>query len=64
MYRPVVSSVNSHTEKIPAYVDEILRLLAEKLPSYIQDTTDFIYFVTLNVSSLYTNIDIDDGLRV
>ena len=33
--RPVVSSVNSHTEKISAYVDEFLRPLAEKLPSYI-----------------------------
>ena len=40
--RPVVSSVNSHTEKLSAYVDEFLRPIAEKLPSYIQDTTHFI----------------------
>ena len=33
--RPVVSSVNSHTEKISAYVDDYLRPLAERLPSYI-----------------------------
>lgn len=40
--RPVVSSVNSHTEKLSAYVNEFLRPIAEKLPSYIQDTTHFI----------------------
>ena len=66
---PVVSSVNSHTEKLSAYVDEFLRPLAEKLPSYIRDTSDFIRqlrvlgqlparccLLTLDVSSLYTNI--------
>ena len=40
--QPVVSSVNSHTEKLSAYVDGFLRPLAEKLPSHIRDTTDFI----------------------
>ena len=40
--RPVISSVNSHTEKISAYVGEFLRPIAEQLPSYICDTTDFI----------------------
>ena len=39
--RPVVSSVNSHTEKISAYVDDYLRPLAERLPSYIRDTTEY-----------------------
>jgi len=75
--RPVISSVNSHTEKMSAYVDEFLRPIAERLPSYIRDTTDFIqrmkvlrklpvecYLVTLDVSSLYKNIDIDEGLTV
>ena len=75
--RPVISSVNSHTEKISAYVDEFLRPIGERLPSYIRDTTDFIqrmkvlgklpvecYLVTLDVSSLYTNIDIDEGLTI
>ena len=38
--RPMVCSVNSHTKK--AYVDVFLRPLAEKLPSHIRDTTDFI----------------------
>ena len=75
--RPAVFSVNSHTEKLSAYVDECLRSLAEKLPSYIRDTSDFIrqlrvlgqlparcYLATLDVSSLYTNIDIDEGLSI
>lgn len=75
--RPVVSSVNSHTEKLSAYVDEFLRPLAEKLPSHIRDTTGFIkrlrrlgkvpencILCTLDVSSLYTNIDTDEGLTI
>lgn len=75
--RPVISSVNWHTEKISAYVDEFLRPIAERLLSYIRDTTDFIQriqvlgklpaecsSVTLDVSSLCTNIDTDEGLTV
>ena len=75
--RSVVSSVNSHTEKISAYVDDYLRPLAERLPSYIRDTTEFIkrlralgklprncLLVTLDVSSLYTNINTDEGLTI
>ena len=73
--RPVISSVNSHTEKISAYVEEFLRPIEEQLPSYNRDTTGFIqrikvlerlpvecYLATLDVSSLYKNIDIDEGL--
>ena len=37
----IVVSVNNHTEKLSAYVDEFLRPIAEKLLSYIQDTTHF-----------------------
>ena len=75
--RPVVSSVNSHTEKLSAYVDEFLRPLAERLPSHIRDTTDFIkrlrrlgkepekcILCTMDVSSPYTNIDTDEGLTI
>lgn len=72
--RPVISSGNNHAEKMSAYVDEFLRPTAEQLPFYIRDTTDFIqgivsgrlpvecYLVTFDISSLYTNIDIDEGL--
>ena len=75
--RPVVSSGNSHTEKISTYVDDYLRPLAERLPSYIRYTTEFIKrlralgklprncpLVTLDVSSLYKNIDTDEGLTI
>ena len=75
--RPVVSSVFSPTEKISAFVDEFLRPMAQNLPSYIKDTTHFLekinqvgkvsndtYMVTLDVKSLYTNIDNNEGLRV
>ena len=41
--RPVVSSVNSHTEEQSLYVDVFLRPLAEKLPSHIRDTIDRFY---------------------
>ena len=40
--RLVVSSVNSVTEELSAYVDEFLRPSAEKLPSYIRVTSEFI----------------------
>lgn len=72
---PVVSSVNSHAEKISAYWDKFLRPLAENLKSHIKDTCNFIIrlkrlgrvpgscsLVTLHVSSLYTNTDSGDRL--
>ena len=75
--RPVVSSVSSPTEKISAFVDEFLKPMAQELPSYMKDTTHFLqkidkvgeisedtYMVTLDVKSLYTNIDNEEGLRV
>lgn len=64
-------------EKLSAYVDEFLRPLAQAPPSHIRDTTDFTtrlknlgrvpensILTTLDVSSLYTNIDTDDGLAI
>ena len=75
--RPVVSSESSHTERLSASVDKFLRPIAEKLPSYKQDTTCFIrqiralgklpekwYLTTLHISSLYMNIDTDEGLSI
>ncbi|KAK2552411.1 hypothetical protein P5673_026493 [Acropora cervicornis] len=69
--RPVVSSINSHMEKLSAYMDQFLRPLAEKLLPHIKDTTDLIkrlpencILATLDVSSLYTNIDTNEGLTI
>jgi hypothetical protein len=72
--RPIVSACNSPTENISKYIDYVLRPHVMNLPSYIKDTTDFInkikskkfkseqtLLVTLDVSSLYTNIPHDDG---
>ena len=39
---PVISPINCHTESISQFVDYHLHPLAKKLPSYIQDTTDFL----------------------
>ena len=71
--QPVVSSVSSPTEKISAFADEFLKPIAQELPSYIKDTTHLIdevgkifedtYMVTIDIKSLYTNIDNDEGLR-
>ena len=74
---PVVSSVSIPTETISAFEDEFLRPMAQNLPSYIKDTTHFLekvnqvgkvsndtHMVTLDVESLYMNIDNNEGLRV
>ena len=72
--RPIVNSIGSVTEKISAYVDEHLRKFTPKIPSYIKDTTHFInitkniqldpddLLVTIDVSSLYTNIPHTKGI--
>jgi hypothetical protein len=72
--RPIVS-VNDHpTEKISEFIDFHLRPFVEILPSYIKDTNDYLKkmenlnipenttFVTMDVTSLYTNIPHDDGI--
>ena len=74
--RPVVSSINWHTEKISQFVDSHLQPLTRELQSYIQDTTDFLrklqnlleklpentLLVKKDVSSLYTNILNNEGI--
>lgn len=75
--RPVVSSINCHTERISQFVDHHLQPLTKKLTSYIQDTTDFLrklknlpdklpentLLVTMDVRSLYTNIPNSEGIQ-
>ncbi|KAJ8034954.1 hypothetical protein HOLleu_21996 [Holothuria leucospilota] len=74
--RPIVSGINTPTEYLSAYVDRFLQPLLTYIPSYIQDTTHFLrrlqhevpfvqdgsYLVTLDVSSLYTNIPHEEGI--
>ena len=72
-----ILSPNSHpTENISQFVDSHLNPLVPKLPSYIKDTTHFLkklddlkelppgsLLVTLDVSSLYTNIPHNEGIE-
>ena len=73
--RPIVSSISSPTEHLSHLVDTILNPLVPRIKSFVKDTTDFInqvervpirpdtILVTLDVSSLYTNIPHGEGLR-
>ena len=74
--RPIVSAISHPTEHISQFVDAHLNPLVPKLPSYIKDTTHFLrklddlkelppgsLLVTLDVSSLYTNISHKEGIE-
>ena len=72
-----IVSANSHPiEKISGFVDFHLRQHVEALPSFIKDTTDYVQkmaalnslpshttLVTMDVTSLYTNIPHSDGFE-
>ena len=73
--RPIVSSVNSITENISKFIDFWLQPIVRTLPSYLKDSTTFAnlilntkvptdcILVSIDVSSLYTNIPHTDGLE-
>ena len=74
--RPIISSNSHPTERISEFVDYHLKPLVQNLPSYIKDTTHFLLqleklaplpenalLVTLDVSSLYTNIPHNEGIE-
>ena len=73
--RPIVSSVNAVTENLSNFLDGWLNPLVTKLPSYLKDSKEFIDLITnlkipndailvsIDVSSLYTNIPHEDGIR-
>ena len=73
--RPIVSSCGAPTEGISKFIDHHLGPLVKNIPSYVKDTNDFLsklheirvppgsLLVTLDVSSLYTNIPHDEGLE-
>ena len=74
--RPVISSTNCHTTKLSKFVDHYIQPHAKLLKSYIRDTTEFLnrissihtdiptgaILVTMDVKSLYTNIEHNEGL--
>ena len=75
--RPIVSANGHPTEKISEFVDLHLQPHVNSLPSYLKDTTDYLWklqesgpippetlLVSLDVTSLYTNIPHEDGIRV
>jgi hypothetical protein len=66
--RPIMASNGNPIERLSEYIDEHLKHHLSSIPSYIKDTNHFLEIcrnttlppnariVTLNVSSLYTNI--------
>ena len=73
--RPIVSSNRHLTEPISPFIDFHINPLVASLESHIKDTTDFLdkladlatlpnnaILVTLDVSSLYTNIPHNEGI--
>lgn len=73
--RPIVSDCNSETYCTAEYIDYFLNPLSIRHPSYVKDTYDFCEKIrsitipqeamlfTMDVESLYTNIDIEEGLE-
>lgn len=72
--RPIVSDTSSMTYQIAKYISKQLETLGTKHRSYIRDTYHFLdllgaqsfpphaALVTMDVQSLYTNIDTDKGI--
>ena len=73
--RPIISSNGHPTERISEFVDYHLKPVVQTLPSFNKDTTHFLLqlqklgplpdnaiLVTLDVSSLYTNIPHNEGI--
>ena len=74
--RPITNAINSPTSSIAEFVDYQLEPMVHNLKSYIEDTTDFLtkletikkvpegaILVTMDVTSLYTNIPHNEGIN-
>ncbi len=73
--RPIVSDCSSESENIAAYIDHFIQNEAKRHPAYIKNTEDFInkihslelpkdfLLVTMDIESMYTNINHDKGLE-
>ena len=72
--RPIVSGFNCISANLSEYLDSYLKFQAQNCKSYIRDTSDFLLklkslttipsnsiLVTMDVTSLYTNIDHEEG---
>ena len=72
--RPIVPGFNCISASLSEYVDSFLKYQAKACKSYIRDTSDFLLklkslsaipstsiLVTMDVNSLYTNIDQEEG---
>ena len=72
--RPIISDCNSESYRVAQYIDSFLTPLSITHASYVKNTTDFLdkitsitspancILFTLDVESLYTNIDNTAGL--
>lgn len=72
--RPIVSDCGSDTDRVADFIEHYLNPLSIKHPAYIKDTYHFIdivknltippnsFLFSLDVDSLYTNIDTKSGL--
>ena len=72
--RPIVSDVNSESYRIAAFVDHNLTPYCTQHPAYVRNTYDFLekikniiiphnaLLISLDVASLYTNIDPEFGM--
>ena len=73
--RPIISGIGTLTEPASKFIDSFIKPYVQQLPSYLEDTTDVLnkisvltnlqnhFLVTMDVESLYTNIDHNDGLE-
>ena len=73
--RPIVSDVNSESYAISQFIDFHLAPYATQHPSYIKNTYDFLeklqnirtnpdaLLISLDVDSLYTNLDNEMGMK-
>ncbi|CAN7978991.1 unnamed protein product [Ixodes persulcatus] len=72
--RPIISGTGTLTEPISSFIDRLISGIPPTFDSFVKDTNHFLsqistvvvpigsFLVTLNVSSLYTNIPHDDGI--
>ena len=74
--RPLISGCDDPTEKISSFVETLPQTMAQLQQSYMKDATAFLHFiektkvgkdtilVSMNVSSLYTNIPQEEGTNI